>query len=90
MVGKLLIDNKHYNGNARDVYEEDPNLKFECGKEYLENYLTKDVIRMGMNWHNLPSVEEMLDELDEIHPRSKHIKIDNQYSDFEEAVIGLE
>lgn len=90
MLGKLLIDNKHYNGNAKDDYEVDPNLKFECGKEFCENYLAKDVVRMGMNWYGLPSVEEMLDDLEHIHPIPKRVVINNQYSDFEDALVRTE
>lgn len=90
MLGKLLIENEYYKGNARDVYEEDPNLRFECGKEFLENYLAKDPVRMGMNWFGLPSVEEMLDELETTKPRPKRIRIDNNYSDFEKAVVRME
>lgn len=90
MLGKLLIDNKYYNGNAKDGYEDDPSLKFECGKEYCENYLAKDVIRMGMNWYGLPSVEEMLGDLEHIHPKAKRVVIDNQYSNFEDAIVRTE
>ena len=65
MLGKLLIDDQYYHGNVKAVYEDDPALKFECGKEFVENYITKDVTRLGMNWFNLPSIEEMVKELDE-------------------------
>ena len=65
MLGKLLIDDQYYHGNVKSVYEDDPALKFECGKEFVENYITKDVTRLGMNWFNLPSIEEMVKELDE-------------------------
>ena len=65
MLGKLLIDNEYYNGESKSSYEENPELKFECGKEFSENYLVKDIIRLGINFFNLPSIEEMVNELDE-------------------------
>lgn len=72
MIGKLLIDKKYYQGNARDDYEEDPNLKFETGKEFVENVLADDAIKLGVNWFGLPSVEEMLNDLEEKYPAPKH------------------
>lgn len=71
LIGKLLIDNKYYHGNAKDIYEEDPSLKFEAGKEFIENYITKDLVRLGVNWFNLPSMEEMINELDELYPKQE-------------------
>ena len=90
MIGKLLIDKKYYNGNAKDVYEEDPTLKFESGKEYLENYLAKDIIRLGVNWYGLPSVEEMLDELDEIYPKGKRVVLNKTYDTFNPVKITVD
>jgi len=79
MIGKLIIENQYYHGNARDDYEDDPNLKFECGKEFMENFISKDSIRLGMNWFNLPSIEEMLNELDELYPVTKKVEFGNDY-----------
>lgn len=79
MIGKLLIDKKFYKGNAKDDYEEDPNLKFETGKEFCENYLTDDAIILGRNWFGLPSVEEMLGDIEKKHPTPKKIRVGKDY-----------
>lgn len=79
MLGKLLIDKEYYKGISKDDYDEDPNLKFEPGKEFLENFLSKDYIKTGVNWFNLPSVEEMLEELDDKFPTPTRRVINSDY-----------
>ena len=46
--------------------------KFETGKEFVENVLADDAIKLGVNWFGLPSVEEMLNDLEEKYPVPKH------------------
>jgi DNA polymerase elongation subunit (family B) len=75
LIGKLIINNEYYHGNAKDMYEEDPSLKFEAGKEFFENYITKDLIRLGVNWFNLPSVDEMISDLEELYPSKEEMVI---------------
>ena len=92
MIGKLIIDKGYYKGDFKDDYEEDPNLKFETGKEFNENFLTEDSIRMGRNWFGLPSMEKMLNELDEKYPMTKKkLKVGKDYGVIqEETVVKVE
>lgn len=88
MLGKLFIDKSHYKGEIKDGDVEDPLLKFEPGKEFVENMLADDLIKMGGNWFNLPSVESMLDDLAEKKPERYRVRVDNEYNELE--VINLE
>ena len=90
MYGKLLIEDKYYHGNAKNIYEEDPNLKFECGKEFVENYITGDPIRLGMNWFGLPSIEQMLDDLNEKYPKHTPIIMENKGDYLEEVNVSVD
>lgn len=88
MIGKLIIDKGYYKGDFKDDYEEDPNLKFETGKEFNENFLTEDSIRMGRNWFGLPSMEKMLNELDEKYPMTKKkLKVGKDYGVIQEETV---
>ena len=72
MIGKLIIDNEYYNHNKKEPLSdkdtdggiESKELKFEAGKQFVEDMLSSDLLRMGRNWFNLPSLEEMFDELE--------------------------
>lgn len=88
MIGKLIIDSKYYKGDFKDDYEEDPNLKFEAGKEFNENFLANDSIRLGRNWFKLPSMENMLNELNEKYPPvKKKLKVGKDYGVIQEETV---
>lgn len=89
MLGKLFVDKSYYKGEIRDGDVEDESLKFEPGKEFVENMLADDLIKMGQNWFNLPSVEEMLADIDEKIPQplstNKHEYEDDIYIDLKDV-----
>lgn len=74
MIGKLIIDEDHYKGNANKAEEEDIELKFEAGKQFVEDILSQDYTKVGRNWFGLPSVKDMLNELEEEYGKPVPVK----------------
>jgi len=60
-----------------DAEEEDKefNIGYDSGKDFLDNYLTGDILSMGTKWFNLPDVNEvneLMKERFKIKPRRRH------------------
>ena len=68
LIGKLFIEDKYYRGEVFDGDVDDPALKFEAGKEFSENILTDNIFKTGSNWFGLPSLESVIDGIDEVYP----------------------
>lgn len=64
MVGKLIIDE-----SAKDYYEKhDIDIDgFDAGKDFMENYLTGDILSLGSKWFELPTVFELDQELKDLY-----------------------
>jgi DNA polymerase elongation subunit (family B) len=82
MVGKLIILDEKFN---KDPYENifiDPNKKTEeddryCpGQDFMDNYLTGDMLSLGTKWFGLPTFDELHDKFtkeNKIRPKNNII-----------------
>lgn len=92
MIGKLLITklpyeiekNMTYRNLRKDKVE---NIKFDAGKDFVDNVLSDDILSLGEKWFNLPSVQEMA-ELVEKEFKIKNKTRINSYSEHLPLVIG--
>lgn len=60
MIGKLIIDEDvkdYYDKHAIDIDG------FDAGKDFMENYLTGDMLSLGSKWFDLPTVFDLDQEL---------------------------
>lgn len=73
MIGKLFVDKSYFHGEVHEGDMDEPTLKFEPGKQFIEDYLSKDFIKMGNNWFGLPPVTEMIADLDNKKPAPETI-----------------
>lgn len=73
MIGKLFVDKSYFHGEVHEGDMDEPTLKFEPGKQFIEDYLSKDFIKMGNNWFGLPPVTEMIADLDNKKPSPETI-----------------
>lgn len=39
--------------------EKEANIGYDSGKDFMDNYLTKDILSMGTKWFNLPDINEV-------------------------------
>lgn len=53
--GRLLIPDKVY--ESENVQDQ---LNYDRGGEFIDNYLTDNVVQTGSRWFNLPTIEEMI------------------------------
>ena len=52
--------------------EKEAELGYDSGKDFLDNYLTKDILSMGTKWFNLPDINEVHKQFkDRFHVKPK-------------------
>lgn len=78
MIGKLFINKEYYKGEIEEGDADNPDLKFEPGKQFVEDLLAQDYIKLGQAWFNLPSVTDMLADLEEKKPKRLRVSIGNE------------
>jgi len=52
-----IIDVEYSEDDSEE--EKEIELGYDSGKDFLDNYLTKDTLSMGTKWFNLPDVNEV-------------------------------
>lgn len=70
MIGKLIIpnlpakieNNLTYKNLRKDKVE---NIKFDAGKDFIDNMLCDDILTLGEKWFDLPSISEMAKMVEE-------------------------
>jgi DNA polymerase elongation subunit (family B) len=87
MIGKLLVEKESFKGEIKDGDTDDPNLKFEPGKEFVENMLANDMVKTGENWFGLPSLEKIISGIDKKYPEPTKVVIpDDGYNILDEPI----
>ena len=86
MIGKLIIEgfnDERYDhlfideeitdvNNEDDEDEDEIDSAYDAGKDFMDNYLTNDVLSIGTKWFNLPSFDIINEEFE------KEFKIKNK------------
>lgn len=61
MIGKLLIDR-----SIEDIYNSNDanNEKYDAGKDFMDNVLTRNYANIGTKWFNMPRAEEIFSDFE--------------------------
>ena len=63
LAGKLFIENDDIREKLEFLYDYDTVDLHDLGNVYMESLTTKDWIGIGSRFYNLPTVDEMLDDI---------------------------
>ena len=68
MIGKLIIEGfnndryEHYfikDKSSKSDDDDDDDTTYDAGKDFMDNYLTGDILSMGTKWFNLPDFKTL-------------------------------
>lgn len=61
MVGKVILNAEKW----KHINQDPTNIYFDPAKDLFDDILTKNYSKIGHKWFNLPTLSEILEELDE-------------------------
>ena len=89
-VDEEIYDNSDDEDDDEDELTEEPEVlrKYDAGRDFVEGYLTGDILSFGKRWFNLPSYDELVKDFKEeykVKPR-KHFSIRKVLKKFNEII----
>ena len=55
----IILDKKVSDDDDDEDSESEDDGKYDAGADFMDNYLTGDILSMGSKWFNLPTVSEV-------------------------------